>query len=161
MCVRYSGGNKISSYNSGWHANHHCKMRSRSPQSTPRTYCIAAMVEPSQRPGNQKVCKTAGCNYSFWAPDYERCVARNMLSNSAAGNHKPQTSVKLEVAITVLSSWWLAVRRSKRVEQLINIGIITSNRRLHLVGYFYMICTMMHGTMNIKCIYNVIYHQSI
>ena len=40
--------------------------------------------------------------------------------------------------------------RSKRVEQLINIGIITSNRRLHLVGYFYMICTMMHGTMNIK-----------
>jgi len=27
------------------------------------------------------VCKTGGCNYSFWAPDDERCVARNILSN--------------------------------------------------------------------------------
>ena len=27
------------------------------------------------------VCKTRGCNYSFWAPDDERCVARNMLNN--------------------------------------------------------------------------------
>ena len=29
----------------------------------------AAMVEPSQRPATKNVCKTRGCNYSFWAPD--------------------------------------------------------------------------------------------
>jgi len=31
--------------------------------------------------GNQNVCKTRGCNYSFWVLDDGRCVARNMLSN--------------------------------------------------------------------------------
>jgi len=34
-----------------------------------------------QRPATTDVCKTRGCNYSFWAPDDEQCVARNMLSN--------------------------------------------------------------------------------
>ena len=33
-----------------------------------------------QLPATTNVCKTRGCNYSFWAPDDERCVARNMLS---------------------------------------------------------------------------------
>jgi len=42
----------------------------------------AAMAQPSQRqPATINVCKTRGCNYSFWAPDDGRCVARNMLSN--------------------------------------------------------------------------------
>jgi len=41
----------------------------------------AAMTEPSQRPATKNLCKTRGCNYSFWAPDDGRCVARNMLSN--------------------------------------------------------------------------------
>jgi len=39
----------------------------------------AAMTEPSQRPATKNLCKTRGCNYSFWAPDDGRCVARNML----------------------------------------------------------------------------------
>ena len=38
----------------------------------------------------------------------------------------------------------------KLVEQLRNIGIINSATRSHLVGYFYMICVMMHGSMKIK-----------
>jgi len=38
-------------------------------------------IEPSQRPTTKNVCKTRGWNYSFWAPDDGRCVARNMLSN--------------------------------------------------------------------------------
>jgi len=42
---------------------------------------VAAMTQPSQRPATINVCKTRGCNYSFWAPDDGRCVARNMLSN--------------------------------------------------------------------------------
>jgi len=42
------------------------------------------------------------------------------------------------------------VCRSKHVEQLRNIGIINSTTRSHLVGYFYTICIMMHGSMNIK-----------
>jgi len=33
-----------------------------------------------------------------------------------------------------------------------NIGIINSSKQLHLVGYFYIICTMMHGSMYIKLI---------
>jgi hypothetical protein len=41
-----------------------------------------AMAQPSQRqPATKSVCKTRGCNYSFWAPDDGRCVALNMLSN--------------------------------------------------------------------------------
>jgi len=40
--------------------------------------------------------------------------------------------------------------RSKHVEQLRNIGIINSTTRSHLVGYFYKIYIMMHGSMNIK-----------
>jgi len=44
------------------------------------------------------------------------------------------------------------VCRSKHVEQLRNIGIINSTTRSHLVGYFYTICIMMHGSMNISLI---------
>ena len=40
--------------------------------------------------------------------------------------------------------------RLKHVEQLRNIGTINSTTRSHLVGYFYTICVMMHGFMNIK-----------
>jgi hypothetical protein len=32
-------------------------------------------------PATTNVCKTRGCNYSFGAPDYERCVDPNMSSN--------------------------------------------------------------------------------
>jgi len=42
------------------------------------------------------------------------------------------------------------VCRSKHVEQLRNIGIINSTTRSHLVGYFYSIYIMMHGSINIK-----------
>jgi len=45
------------------------------------------------------------------------------------------------------------VCRSKHVEQLRNIGIINATTRSHLVGYFYTIYIMMHGSMNIKTIY--------
>ena len=40
--------------------------------------------------------------------------------------------------------------RSKHVEPLRNTGITNSTPRSHLVGYFYTICIMMHGSMNIK-----------
>ena len=40
--------------------------------------------------------------------------------------------------------------RSKHVEQLRNIEITNSTTRSHLVGYFYKIYIMMHGSMNIK-----------
>jgi len=38
-------------------------------------------TQPLQRPATKNVCKTRSCNYSFWAPDVGRCVARNMSSN--------------------------------------------------------------------------------
>jgi len=44
------------------------------------------------------------------------------------------------------------VCRSKHVEQLRNIGIINSTTRSHIVGFFYEIYIMMHGSMNIKFI---------
>ena len=50
-----------------WHAAHHQELKN--------------MAEPWQLPTTTNVCKTRDCNYSFWAPDDERCVARNMLSN--------------------------------------------------------------------------------
>jgi hypothetical protein len=34
-----------------------------------------------QLPATTNVCKARGCSYTFWAPDDERCVTRNMLSN--------------------------------------------------------------------------------
>jgi hypothetical protein len=48
-----------------------------------------------------------------------------------------------------LSSWWWVACRSKHVEQLRNIGIINSTTRSHLVGYFYTIYNMTHGSINI------------
>jgi len=44
---------------------------------------LRAICPVSHRSGRQPktVCKTRGFNYSFWAPDDGRCVARNMLSN--------------------------------------------------------------------------------
>jgi len=38
----------------------------------------------------------------------------------------------------------------KHVEPLINTGIINYSKQLHLVGYFHIIYTMMHGSTNIK-----------
>jgi len=32
-----------------------------------------------QLPATTNICNTRGCNYSFWAPDDGRCVARNLL----------------------------------------------------------------------------------
>ena len=31
-------------------------------------------TQPRQLPATTNVCKTRGCNYSFWAPNDERCV---------------------------------------------------------------------------------------
>ena len=46
--------------------------------------------------------------------------------------------------------FWLPVAAAM-AEQLRNIGIINSTTRSHLVGYFYKIYIMMHGSMNNKC----------
>jgi len=57
-------------------------------------------TQPWQLPATTNVCKTRGCNYSFWAPDDERCVDRNIpLSHDSC--RQPQTYVKPEAAITV------------------------------------------------------------
>jgi hypothetical protein len=42
--------------------------------------------------------------------------------------------------------------RSKHVEQSRNNRIINCTTQLHLVGHFYKICIMMHGSMNVKFI---------
>jgi hypothetical protein len=51
----------------------------------------AVKVEPWQQPVTTDVCKTRGCKYSFWAPDDERCVARNMLKNKKRWNNNSNT----------------------------------------------------------------------
>ena len=48
----------------------------------------AAVAEPSQRPSTINVCKTKGCNYSFWAPDDGRCVARTCWAIKKHRNNK-------------------------------------------------------------------------
>jgi len=40
---------------------------------------VAAMAKLSQQRATTNVCKTTGCDYTFWAPNDEQCVARNML----------------------------------------------------------------------------------
>jgi hypothetical protein len=45
------------------------------------TWLQPVPTQPSQQPATINVCKTRGCNYSFWAPNDGRCVARNLLSN--------------------------------------------------------------------------------
>ena len=64
----------------GWHTAHHQELK--------KCNCslwfhirfwlpAAAMAQPSQRqPATKNVCKTRGCNYTFWAPDDGRCVTR-------------------------------------------------------------------------------------
>jgi len=69
---------------------------------------------------------------------------------AAAGNHKHMQNQRLQLQFLSFS-WW-AVCRSKHVEQLRNIGIIKSTTRSHLVGYFYKICIMIHGSMNITTV---------
>jgi len=64
-----------------------------------------------------------------------------------SGRH-PQTYKNQRLQLQFLISWWWGACRSKHVEQLINIGIINSSTLLHLVGYFCMIYTMMHGSTN-------------
>jgi len=57
----------------------------------------------------QTCVKPEATNTVFWAPDDERCVARNMLSNKKRRNNKfsvrqPQTYVKPEAANTVFAA---------------------------------------------------------
>jgi hypothetical protein len=50
--------------------------------------------------------------------------------------------------------------RSKHVEQSRNNGIINCPTQLHLVGRFYKICIMMHGSVNVRFLRLVAtYHQ--
>jgi len=81
------------------------------------------------------------CNCSLW---FYICL----WLPAAAGNHKRTWNQRLQLQL--LSSWWWAVCRSKCVEQLRNNGIINCTTWSHLIGYFYMICIMMHDSMNIK-----------
>jgi hypothetical protein len=62
---------------------------------------------------------------------------------------QPFTYAKPEAASTVLSFWWWAVCRPKHVELYINMKY-NFDTLLHLVGFFYVNYTMMHGFTNIK-----------
>jgi hypothetical protein len=46
------------------------------------------LAQPSQQPATKNVCKTRGCNYSFWAPDDGRCVARKCWAIKKHWNKK-------------------------------------------------------------------------
>jgi len=59
---------------------------------------------PADRPATIDVCKTRGCKYSFWAPDDDRCVARNTLSNKKRWNNK---------FLYMVASCWLFLNDSK------------------------------------------------
>jgi hypothetical protein len=44
-------------------------------------FLYVGTTQPWQLPATTDVCKTRSYNYSFWAPDYERCVAQSTLNN--------------------------------------------------------------------------------
>jgi hypothetical protein len=82
------------------------------------------------------------CNCSLWF--YIRlwwlaAVMAELKPLSHESCRLSQTYVKPEATITVFSSWWWAICRSKHVEQLRNIGIKNSTTRSILVGFFYTI----------------------
>ena len=68
----------------GRHIAHHQELRKLYLQPM----VLHTSVVAGQRPATTDVCKTRGCKYSFWAPDDERHVARNMLSNKKRWNNK-------------------------------------------------------------------------
>ena len=68
----------------------------------------------------------------------------------AGSCQQQQTYVKPEAAITVFELLMMSDLSSENVEQLRNFVVINSTIRSHLVGYFYTICIMMHGSVNIK-----------
>ena len=84
------------------------------------------------------------CNFTLWF--YIRLWLPAAVSHDSCW--QPQTYVKPEAAITVFELLMVS-GALKHVERL-NIGIINSTTWSHLVGYFYMICVMMHGSMKIK-----------
>jgi hypothetical protein len=83
------------------------------------------------------------------------CGDRSLWSLSGIQNWQRLVTTRVrkpEAAITVWSTWWWEVCRSKHVELLVNFAIINSITRLHLIGYFYWFTTTMHGSMNMKVI---------
>jgi len=49
----------------------------------------------------------------------------------------------------------------KHVEQLRNNGIVNCPTQLHLVGHFYKICIMMHGSMNVTLTPEIWYDETL
>jgi hypothetical protein len=102
---------------------------------------VLGVLTPRVTHRSSSGAQNCNCSLSFyirlWLPAANSC-------------QQPQTYVKPEAEITVLSSWWWAMCHSKHVEQLRSTGIINCTTRSHLVGYFYTICVTMHGFMNIR-----------
>jgi len=87
---------------------------------------------------SKTVIATSGFTYAFGCRPL-RCSGR-----------QPKTHVKPEVAITVFELLMVGGVSSETVEQLRNIGIISSTTQSHLVGSFYEIYITRHGSMNMR-----------
>jgi hypothetical protein len=87
---------------------------------------------------------------------HHKSYRNNQQDATVVSGRHPQTYVKPEAAITILSSWWWAVCRSKYAEQLINTGIINSSTWSHVVVYFYAIYAARihehHGYRHTACL---------
>ena len=86
---------------------------------------------------------------------------RNVLETRTVPDNVHQLHVqqlfmykKPEAASAVLGSWWWAVCRPKHVE--LHINMVKFDTLLHLVGFFFMNCTMMYGSMNVKPMVGVV-----
>jgi len=131
------------------------------------------LVGHLQRPVTTNVCKTRSCNYSLEAPDDERQYSSEHVEQS--GNNgiincptqlhlvgHLQRPVTKNVCKTRSCNYSLEAPdderqyHSKHVEQSRNKGIIKCPTQLHLVGHFYKLCIMMHGSMNVK--YRILKH---
>jgi len=90
------------------------------------------------RAANRSSSGALNCICSLWFT--YTCGDRSLSSFFSAQTWlRPVTTClcKPETANTVYSSWWWVVCCSKHAELSINVGIINSITRLHLVGYFY------------------------
>jgi hypothetical protein len=106
-------------------------------------------------------------NVSYCSTCFERHIAHHQELNNcicslwfyirlwlpaAVSGQQPQTYIKPEAVNTVVELLMMSDVSLETYWAIRNVGLINSNTWSHVVGYFYMIYTMMQGSRNIKLI---------
>jgi hypothetical protein len=83
----------------------------------------AAMAQPSQWPATKNVCKTRGCNYSFWAPDDGRCRPKHVEQLRNIGIINSTTRLNL---VSSFHEIHITMNGSMSIKFTCNVSYLTS-----------------------------------